>query len=156
MRVTAGTRTVAIFEMSKGLLVLFTGAGLIGYIHRDAEKAADNMVRLFHLDPASRYPHILFDAISKVTDTRLWLLAAAALAYAAARFAEAYGLWHGRKWAAWFGLISGSIYVPWEVYELMRRVTTPRIVILVVNLIVVFILAWQLARERRAKHPAML
>jgi uncharacterized membrane protein (DUF2068 family) len=30
---------------------------------------------------------------------------------------EAYGLWNARVWAEWFALLSGCLYLPWEIYE---------------------------------------
>ena len=34
------------------------------------------------------------------------------------RFVEAFGLWRRKRWAAWFGVLSGGIYVPMELYEM--------------------------------------
>jgi len=42
----------------------------------------------------------------------LWALALAAMLYAAVRFAEAYGLWHGRSWAEWFAILTGGYIFP--------------------------------------------
>ena len=61
--------------------------------------------------------------MAEVTNTRLWLMAGFAALYATVRFTEAYGLWHGRRWAEWFAALSGAVYVPVELYELLARVT---------------------------------
>jgi uncharacterized membrane protein (DUF2068 family) len=134
-------RQIAVMEFAKGVLVLLTGAGLIKFVHSDAQRAAEEMVRLFHLNPSSGYPRIFIDLAVSTSDSRLWALAVGALAYAGLRFAEACGLWHGKRWAAWFGLVSGLIYVPWELFEVAERVTGPRVLLLAVNLAVVWVLA---------------
>lgn len=64
-------------------------------------------------------------------------MALAAMLYAIIRFAEAYGLWREQVWAEWFGIISGSLYLPVEVYELTVHVSVIKVCILLVNLIVV-------------------
>ena len=129
----AGLETIAIFEALKGSIVLFAAAGLISLVHRDAQEAAEEIVRQFHLNPASRYPHIFLDAAASLSSGKLWLLAAGASVYAAIRFSEAYGLWHERRWAEWLGAVSGSIYVPIEVYELTRGVSAVKVSLLVIN-----------------------
>ena len=61
----------------------------------------------------------------------------AAMLYAIVRFAEAFGLWREQAWAEWFGIISGALYLPLEVYELTVRVSAIKVSILLVNLVVV-------------------
>ncbi|HSE14301.1 MAG TPA: DUF2127 domain-containing protein, partial [Candidatus Deferrimicrobium sp.] len=108
---------VAVFEGAKGGLVLVTGLGLLAFIHRDLHNAAEEVVRHFHLNPAHHYPRIFLDAAARVTDTQLWLLAFSALLYVVVRFIEAFGLWHRKLWAQWFGVLSGGIYIPVELFE---------------------------------------
>ena len=64
-------------------------------------------------------------------------LAACAGAYGVIRFVEAYGLWLNKTWAEWFAIISGSIYLPVEIYELVERVTWTRATVLLVNAFIV-------------------
>src|SRR5437016_1234096 len=116
-------RFVATLEASKGVLVLTAGFGLLTMVHQNAQMIAEEIVRHFHLNPASQYPRIFLDAASGVTKSNLWLLVFGAGAYALARFVEAYGLWHERRWAQWFATASATIYVPIEIYELLRSVT---------------------------------
>jgi uncharacterized membrane protein (DUF2068 family) len=149
---TAGLRTIAGCEATKGALVLLAGMGLLGFIHHDAQAAGEELVRHLHLSPSSHYPRIFLELTAKITDTWLWSLAAGSLLYASLRFAEAYGLWHGKAWAEWLGAISGAIYVPWEAVELSRKVTALRIGLLGGNLLIVAYLLSQL-RKGSPKGP---
>jgi uncharacterized membrane protein (DUF2068 family) len=149
-----GLRVVALFEAAKGLLVLLTGCGALALIHRDLHLAAEQLVRHFHLNPASRYPRIFLDLSDHVTDVQLWLLALFALAYAAVRFIEAYGLWHGRRWAEWFGLAAGGIYVPIEIFEVMHNVTEIRVTLLSVNTLIVAYLSFIIFQARQEQNCA--
>jgi uncharacterized membrane protein (DUF2068 family) len=150
-KTTGGLRVVSLFEAAKGLLVLLSGFGLLAYIHRDLHAAAVQLVRHFHLNPASRYPRIFLDLADHLTDAQLWLLAFSALFYALARLAEAYGLWHERPWAEWFGLLTGTAYIPLEVFEIARGVTWPKIVLLIVNTGVAGYLSFFIYQKRQ-KH----
>ena len=93
------------------------------------------MVHL-HLNPARHYPRVFIEAAGRLTDARLWLLAAGAFAYSLLRFAEAYGLWRERAWAEWIGIVSGGVYLPVEVYELVHRPTVLKAALLIVNAVI--------------------
>lgn len=147
-RSNRGLRVVALFEVVKGLLVVFVGFGLLAFIHRDIHSAAEQLVRHFHLNPASHYPRIFIDAAQNLTDRYLWVMAFSALLYSGFRFVEAYGLWHKQKWAEWFGLLTGAIYVPLELIEIMQGMTWPKVTVLMINGCIVGYLAYVLWRSR--------
>lgn len=142
-------RVVAIFEFVKGMLVLAAGFGALAFLHRDAHALATELVGHFHLNPEHRYVDIFLRAAAQVTDKTLWLWAGFAAAYATFRFVEGYGLWYERPWAEWLALLSGGIYLPVEIYELVHKVTWVRISVLVANIAVVALMAAVLWRRRR-------
>ena len=146
----ATLRTVALFEATKGALVITAGLGLFALIHRDVQTLAEEIVRHFHLNPASGIPRIFLEAASTVDGGRLRLLALGAFGYASVRFAEAWGLWRGRPWAEWLGIVSGGIYLPLEIYELFISVTPVKVVTFLVNIFIVAILARERLRDRKA------
>jgi len=149
-RTKTGLKMVALLELSKGALVLAAGFGLLTLLHKDIAAEAEELVRLFHLNPASGVPRVFVDAAAKLTDARLWMLAGAALGYATLRVVEATGLWLRKAWAEWFGALTGGVYIPIEVYELAVKPTWARAVVLAVNLVVVGYLARELWTRRRA------
>lgn len=137
-----GVRAIAVFEGIKGSLVLLAGCGLLSLLHRDLQAAAETIVRHSHLNPARHYPRVFIEAAAHTNDGRLRSLAALAFLYASVRFIEAYGLWRMRAWAEWFAILSGAIYLPIELYELLKRPTWVRAAILFLNLLVVLYLIW--------------
>lgn len=137
VRLSSALRLVALLEAGKGLLVLSAGFGLLSLVHRDVQSFAEHLVTHSHLNPAARYPRIFIDAVSRLNDSRLMLLAAGAAAYAAVRFVEAYGLWFARRWAEWFAVASGALYIPFELLELTRRSTWIGLALVLVNAAVV-------------------
>jgi uncharacterized membrane protein (DUF2068 family) len=151
-----GLRVVAVFEGAKGGLVLITGFGILAFIHRDLHNAAEEVVRTFHLNPAHHYPSIFLDAAARVNDTQLWLLGLAAFLYAVVRFIEAFGLWHRKLWAAWFGVLSGGIYIPVELIGVAHGLSWVKLTILSVNIAIVLYLVYTLTipgRPHRNPSP---
>ncbi len=144
-------RAVALIEATKGMLVILTGFGALSLIHRDVQQFAERLVGHLHLNPAKHFPQIFIEAASHLTDARLWTLAAFAAAYGLVRLIEAYGLWHGRRWAEWFAAASGAIYVPFELYELLHKVSWVALGALAVNLLVVGLMLFALLRSHPVK-----
>src|SRR4030095_7206655 len=132
MASTKGLRTIAVVEATKGFLVLAAGLGLLGMMHHGAQHVAEKIVRQFHLNPASHYPRIFLDTAGHLHGSRVWWLAAAAGAYAALRFAEAFGLWYERRWAEWLTAITAALYIPIEIYALSSRVNGVKIILLII------------------------
>jgi uncharacterized membrane protein (DUF2068 family) len=145
----AGLKVAALFEALKGLLIILAGCGLLALLHRDAQAFAERLVLHLHLNPARHYPRIFIEAAARLTDARLWMLAAGAFAYSALRFVEAYGLWRARPWAVWIGIVSGGIYLPVEAFELIRRPTVLKVALLVANALLVAYLSFVRYRDSR-------
>ena len=147
-----GVHLIAIFEALKGLIVLVAGYGLLHFVHRDLQSAAEELVRHSHLNPARHYPRIFIEAASRASPGRIRFLALLAFLYASVRFIEAYGLWYLKAWAEWFAIVSGSIYVPVEIFELIKKPTVTRAAVLLINIAIVVYLIyvrWQNRKERR-------
>jgi uncharacterized membrane protein (DUF2068 family) len=138
----AGLRTVALFEALKGVLALLVGYGLFSLAHKDVGEFAEHLIHHLHLNPDRHVSQAFLHAAERVTEGKILALAFGALAYATVRFIESYGLWHARDWAEWFALLSGCLYLPWEIYELLRRATPIRWSLLLINLGIVLYMAY--------------
>jgi uncharacterized membrane protein (DUF2068 family) len=73
------------------------------------------------------------------------VLTVTATVYAVVEGVEAVGLWFERRWAEYLTALATAGFLPFEVRELIRRVTVVRVGALVVNLAV---LAWLVWRKR--------
>ena len=141
-------RLVAVFEAAKGALVMVVGFGLLRLVHHDTQAAAEALVRHMHLNPARHYPRIFIEAAAHTSDRRLKGLAVFAFLYTVVRGVEAYGLWRLRTWAEWFAIVSGSVYVPFEIYELWRHPAQLKALVLAANLAIVVYLVVVRVRMR--------
>jgi uncharacterized membrane protein (DUF2068 family) len=152
-----GLRTVASFEALKGLTVLLLGVALL-FVHQHAEQFSENLLYHLHVDPDRRLAQMFLNAASQVNDARLWTIAIAVLVYASVRFTEAWGLWNRRIWAEWFAMLSGFLYLPWEILKIVERADWERIGVLVINIVIILYMAEIRIREsgeaRREKRKA--
>lgn len=150
----AGLRAVAIFEAVKGGAVLLLGLGILGLLHKDVEDLAERLLDHLHVDPGRHLSQVFLEAAAKVTDARLLAMSAAAAAYSTVRFVEAWGLWNRRVWAEWFALLSGALYLPWEVLKVVEKPSPGHIGVLVVNLAILAYMAYvRFMASRRLPEP---
>lgn len=66
-------------------------------------------------------------------------------------FIEGWALLRGWWWGPWLVIGASSVLLPFEVFELARVVSAPRLLVLVVNLAIV---GWLLRRQWRARRAA--
>jgi len=72
----------------------------------------------------------------------LGILFLTSVAYCLIEGVEAVGLWRGRRWAEYLTAIATAGFLPFEVDELVKRVTVGRVFALVINLAVLGYLVW--------------
>ncbi len=154
----AGLRTVAFVEALKGVLALIGAYVFSRLIRRDVDfgEAAYHVLFLLHISPRHRLSQQFVNAAGKVSTTSIAMIAGLALAYAAVRFLEGYGLWRQRVWAEWLAIVSGCLYIPLEVYKLIRRPNQLHVIILTINILVVLYIAWVRWDEIKAAHQQQL
>ena len=147
-RSARGVRVVALLEAAKGAIVLVAGFGLLSVIHQGAAQVAEGLARQMHLNPAQGYPRIFIDLARDTSNAQLRLLAVGAFGYAAMRGIEAFGLWRARRWALWFSVASGAVYVPIEIYEIATGFSAVKLVTLLANVGIVAFMAITLRASR--------
>jgi uncharacterized membrane protein (DUF2068 family) len=139
-----GLRTVAFVEALKGVLALVGAYIFIRLIRHDVNfaEAVEHVLFFFHISARHRLTQQLLTAADKVSSTSFAMILGIALAYASLRFVEGYGLWKQRAWAEWLAIVSGCIYIPFEVYNLVRHPNQLHTVVLTINILVVLYIAW--------------
>jgi uncharacterized membrane protein (DUF2068 family) len=147
----AGLRAVASFEALKGLAVLVLGVALVA-VHSHVQDLVESFFYHLHIDFDRRFGHMMLNAASTISGAHWWVIGAAVGTYSSVRFIEAWGLWNRRVWAEWFALLSGTLYLPWEMLKIVERVEWDRVAVLVINLVIVLYMLWIRIRETRGER----
>jgi uncharacterized membrane protein (DUF2068 family) len=132
-------RIVAMIDVVKAVVVLAIAFGLLNAHSHVLESGGVSLLRLLDIDATLIWPR-KFLALLHAADSEKGLLVLAACAYAGLRFVECWGLWYMRSWARWLGIVSCSIYVPFEVYYLFRTPSWTSLSVLAINLAVLWLL----------------
>jgi uncharacterized membrane protein (DUF2068 family) len=149
-----GLRTVAAIEFSKGLVAVAFALGLLALLHKDWWEMTESLFAYLHINPDRRFAQTVLDLADRITDERLWNIVILAVAYSVVRFVEAYGLWRMRVWAEWMAILSGLIYLPFEIRGLIIKDTPFRWAVLVLNLVMVGYVSWVRFSEGRLTRVA--
>jgi len=147
-----GLRTVAAFEAAKGLLVVVLLILLLA-VHNRIEDYAEDLLFHLHVDFDHHFAQRFLRSASWLSDSPLWTVTAGAAVYATVRFIEAWGLWNRRVWAEWFALLSGAIYLPFELLKVAEKATWEHVGVLGINVVIVLYMLFIRVRELRAKTP---
>lgn len=147
-------RTVSMFEASKGVAVFSLSILLSTFVHRDLPGIIAEVKTRWHFDPTSHIPALAKALMHDLTGARLHFLIMLAALYALMRFIEAYGLWFERRWAEWFALVSGGVYLPIELYELSIGFSWLKAGVLAINLVIVGYMALLLIRGKTSGSGA--
>lgn len=142
-------QTVATIEFTKGIFVSLMGICAILLVHKDAWLYAESLLALLHINTDRRIAQMFLDFADNITDARLWAAARLAFAYSILRFIEGYGLWRCRTWAEWVAAISGTLLLPLEIREVIRRVTLLRFGLLIGNIAIVLYMIYIILANRR-------
>ena len=76
---------------------------------------------------------------SRTYTTVAWLVAA----YAVLQLVEGGGLWAARRWAEYLAAVATSLFVPFEIYELVHHPTVLKTLAIAVNVAAVVYLVWK-------------
>ena len=134
---------------SIGFTLLAIGLALLevnlGHVHRFGA----NLAHKFSFAATGTGRHVDHSFLSRSLNDLITLrrsdvqiLLVTAIAYAVLEGVEAVGLWKERTWAEYLTVVATVGLLPFEVYELIQRVTLFRVSALAVNLAVLVWLLW--------------
>ena len=139
---------IALFKLTKGILLLIVGIGALKLLHRDIADTVAHWVDILRVDPDNRYIHRLLTRALSVTPAQLKAASAGTFIYSGLLLTEGIGLLLRKRWAEYFTIITTAGLIPLEIYELVHHLTAAKIVILAVN---VAIVGYLIARVRAHK-----
>jgi uncharacterized membrane protein (DUF2068 family) len=114
-------------------------------LHHSAQSIRDQLDSLASQSGRGGSRTFLDSSVARVLGlhhTTITVLAITATVYAIVEGVEAVGLWLERRWAEYLTVIATAGFLPFEVHELVERVTVLRLGAFVVNIALVIWLLW--------------
>jgi uncharacterized membrane protein (DUF2068 family) len=144
---------IAVFKVGQALLFVAIGVGVLRLLHKDV---GDVIARLAHHvlrhNPESRVVNFILDKASIIDDRMLVRIGEVVFVYAGLDLIEGIGLYLEKVWAEYLTLAITASFLPWEIFEVLGKLTWVRSSLLAINAMVFFYLlkiVVQRVRERR-------
>jgi len=140
-------KLIALFRWSKAVVLVAAAFGAARLLHPGA---AQRIARWAMQLPFAAQHRFVSEAIAKITHldtTKVAWIVAGLLAYAALFALEGLGLWLEKRWGEWLTIVATTSFIPFELYELVRRATAVRGAFLAANVAIVIYLVWRIRRN---------
>jgi uncharacterized membrane protein (DUF2068 family) len=149
-----GLLLIGLFKLCKAVFFFAVGMGAIRYLHlhKDLGDEVQRLAAALHFDTESHFVELLTRHVDAITPHRLKQIGLATFAYSALALTEGIGLMKEKAWAEYLTLGLTIGFLPFEVFELIRRVDGFRVGMLVLNIVVLGYLLVVLAEKRKAQN----
>ena len=145
---------IAAFKLAQALLFAAVGVGALRMLHKDVGDELQRLVDHLRFNTEPRFINFLLENADIIDDRMLRRIGAAVFIYAGLDLVEGIGLYLEKAWAEYLTLAITASLLPWELFEVFRRVTAIRVGLLTVNtLVVIYLLKLVMARGRE-RHGA--
>jgi uncharacterized membrane protein (DUF2068 family) len=138
---------IALFKLLKAVLLVAVGFGALQLLRPSVAAELREWLAAFSLRSGQLFLQRAIGLIGRLTPERIEALGLGAFAYAALFATEGVGLWLARRWAEYLTVVATGSLVPFEVYELARTFSAPRLLTLSVNVAVVAYLVYRVRRR---------
>ncbi len=149
-----GLLMIGLFKLSKSLFFFCVGIGALHLLHRDLGDEAIRLAVALRFDPEGRFVGLLMEKVNAIDAHKLREIGFATFAYSGLALTEGIGLMLEKVWAEYLTLSLTVLFLPWELYEIVRHFTFLHIGLLAINLLVLAYLLWLLDRKKKAALPA--
>jgi uncharacterized membrane protein (DUF2068 family) len=144
-----GLRLIAAFKIFKGLALLAVAIGALKLLDKDVAAQTARWIEELRVDPHNHYIHWVLEKLSILDARKLKELSVGTFFYSALFLTEGIGLALRKRWAEYFTIVSTSLFIPLEVYELAKRVTLAKGILVLVNASIVAYLIMGLRRDAK-------
>lgn len=134
-------RFIIIYKALMGSVeMLLAGTFLSFYDLENSDASFTAIASNLNLDPDNRLIHAAITNAGHLDSGTVLGIAAVVVCIGALNNVEAVGLYYRQRWAEWLTVVATGVFIPFELYEVLRSVSLLKIVILVINIAIVYYL----------------
>lgn len=142
-----GLMLIGLFKLAKAIFFFCIGAGAVHLLHKDVGDEVTRLALRLRFDPESRLVALLLQKADLIDAHRLRQISVGTFGYSALALTEGIGLLLEKVWAEYLTLLLTVSFLPWELFELVRKPDWFRLSLLLINLAVLAYLVWLLRRK---------
>ena len=141
---------IAFYKFLHALLFFAIGIGAQHLLHKDIADEIDTLARYLRFDPESRLVNVILEKAALINDPLLRRIGFVAYSYSTVMLIEGIGLYLEKAWGEFLTIAITASFLPWEIYEIFRRLTAFRAGLLAINILVLlYLLRLVVSRARQ-------
>ncbi len=142
-----GLYLIAAFKLLDALLLAIIGFGFLRLLNPQHHEDFKNLIAQFQQDPHSEWLNNALSKMLSIQPKSLKAFGIGSLAYGSLFLVEGIGLIYKKIWAEWMVVVTTSVFLPIEIYELFKKPTPLRVGMLLLNIVVVAYLVIRLKKK---------
>jgi uncharacterized membrane protein (DUF2068 family) len=127
---------IASYKCLQALLIAAIGVGALHLLGKDVADELAALAERLHFNPEGKLVDFLLEKAEFLNDPLLRRIGITAFIYAGLSLVEGIGLYLEKAWAEYLTLIITASFLPWELIEIIRRLTWVRVGLLAINAVV--------------------
>lgn len=136
-----GLLAIAVFKWFNAALLCAIAFGLLKLLHRDPSDVAENVLQSLRIDTDNAAVDWLLAKLSVIDQQKIVALSAISFGYGVLLLILGTGLYLEKRWAEYLTIVVTASFLPFELYELAKKVDPAVIVLVVINVtILVYLL----------------
>jgi uncharacterized membrane protein (DUF2068 family) len=141
---------IAVYKFLHALFFFAIGIGAHHLLHKNIADQIELFARHLRFNPESRLVIFVLRKASVINGPVLERISLVAFCYATVTLVEGIGLYLQKAWGEFLTLAITASFLPWEIFEIFRRITWVRVGLLTINILVfLYLLRLVLDRARR-------
>lgn len=147
---------IGAFKLLQALLFILLGIGALRLLHADLPAMTEHfVVDVMRFNPEGHFVKVVLDRVALIDPHRLRQISAVIFSIAALDTIEGVGLMMEKAWAEFVTLILTASFLPWELFELARRVTAIRVGLTAINIAVLLYLVFYVKMRMRERQERL-
>ncbi|MDR3752723.1 MAG: DUF2127 domain-containing protein [Terracidiphilus sp.] len=140
---------IAVYKFLHALFFFAIGIGAHHLLHKNIADQIELFARHLRFDPESRLVIFVLRKAPLISGRVLERISIVAYCYATLTLVEGIGLYLEKAWGEFLTLAITASFLPWEMLEIVRRLTWVRVGLLTINILVfIYLLRVVLDRAR--------
>lgn len=135
LKLIIGYKTVA------GIFELILSVALIKFLGQDLSEVVTRLAERLNLDIDNYFVDAAIEKAGMIGNDTFIGITLIIFIFGVFNLVESWGLHLKRRWAEWLTVIATSALIPFEIYEIIKEISTFKIVVLVINCLIVYYLA---------------
>lgn len=135
-------RGLALFAVAYGVWRFDSAKDTLGTLFHRYLPRGEDLAQRAGIDLDDTLPVRLAERALRIEHSTLLLVVLGVSIYGVIELIEGIGLWSARRWGEYVAVVATSVFLPYEIYDVIEKASVLRVGTLAVNLAVVVWLVW--------------